>query len=103
MQNDTEQQLICPHCRYIGQRERFSKGNWKLEIILWMMFFIPGALYTTWRCFNEYLACPVCKNEDMTPLNSSLGQKIARERERMNELPSKKAVACFLKKLFHGK
>lgn len=103
MENEIEQQLICPQCRYVGQIERFSRGNYKLEILLWSMLFVPGAIYTTWRFFNEFHACPICKSEAMAPLNSSLGRKIASERSRMNEPMSKKEAHRFLSKLFYGK
>lgn len=102
MQN-IEQQLICSQCGYVGQKERFSRGNYKLEILLWIMLFVPGAIYTTWRFFNEFHACPVCKNEAMTPLDCSLGQKIANEKNRMNAPMSKKDAHRFLSKLFYGK
>ncbi len=95
--------MICAHCGYIGKTERFSKGSYLLEIILWMMLFVPGTLYTTWRFFNEYHACPICRNMTMTPLDSTLGKKIANEKERMNEPITKKEVHNFLARLFYGK
>lgn len=103
MEIEKKGNLICPHCGYVGEKERFSRGNYKLEIFLWMLLFVPGAIYTMWRFFNEYHACPVCKNESMTPLESPLGQKILSEKERMRKPLSKKEVHCFLKKLFYGK
>ena len=80
-----EKQMICPICGYIGQKERFSKGSYILEMFLWCLLFVPGALYTTWRSFNEYHACPKCKNETMTPLDSPLGKRIKTEKERMQQ------------------
>lgn len=103
MEKDKAEEMVCAHCGFIGKKQRFSKGNYLLEILLWTLLFIPGVLYTTWRSFNEFHACPICKNEDMTPLNSPLGQKIAHERERMNQPVTKKDVLSFLSKLFYGK
>lgn len=103
MEKTTEVILICPQCGYIGQKERFSRGNYKLEIFLWTMLFVPGVIYTLWRFFNEYYACPICKNQAMTPLNSPLGQKIAKEKERMNEPITKKDLLHFLSRIFYGK
>lgn len=96
---ETEKNMICAQCGFVGQKERFSRGNWVLEIFLWLMLFVPGTLYTTWRALNEYHACPICKNEDMTPLNSALGQKIATERERLGKPISKNEFAQIVSKL----
>lgn len=103
MQNYLEEQFICPQCRYIGQKERFSRGNYKLEILLWAMLFVPGAVYTTWRFFSEHHACPLCRNEAMAPLDSSFGRKIANEKNRMNAPINKKDAHRLLSKLFYGK
>ncbi|KKQ80321.1 MAG: hypothetical protein UT03_C0027G0009 [Candidatus Moranbacteria bacterium GW2011_GWD2_38_7] len=85
MEKEVDEKMICARCGYIGQKERFSKGSYLLEIFLWCMLFVPGALYTTWRAFNEYHACPICRNEAMTPLDSQFGKEIFRERTRLNE------------------
>lgn len=95
--------MICPHCGYVGNKERFSKGSYLLEMFLWAAFFIPGAVYTTWRAFNEYYACPICKNEAMTPLGSSLGQKILNEKDRMREPIAKKDLRRLILNIFYGK
>lgn len=82
---ETDVEMICAKCGYIGKKVRFSKGNFILELFLWALLFVPGALYTTWRAFNEYHACPICQNREMTPLNSKFGRQILSEKDRMHE------------------
>lgn len=94
--------MICPECRYVGNSERFSSGNYLLEMFLWSLLFVPGAFYTTWRFFNEYRACPKCMNRTMAPLDSSFGKKILEEKERMDAPISKDVAFSFLKNLFRG-
>lgn len=99
IQNESLEKMICPQCGFVGQKERFSRGNYLLEIFLWVALFVPGALYTTWRAFNEFHACPICKNEAMTPSDSELGKKISSEKERMREPISRKDLLAFMSKL----
>lgn len=84
-----EKEMICSHCGYIGKEERFSKGNFFFEMFLWLCLFVPGAIYTVWRSFNEYWACPVCQNRDMTPLNSKFGKKIFLEKKHSQTFMSR--------------
>lgn len=97
-----EKEMICAECGYVGKRERFSKGNYLLEIFLWCLFFIPGVLYTTWRAFSEYHACPICKNEEMTPLESDFGKEIATEKQRLKNLVSKKEQLEIIAKIMRS-
>ena len=77
--------MVCPACGYQGESVRFSRGSYVLEIFLWCLLFVPGVIYTTWRAFNEYQACPVCRSKAMTPQKSSLGKKIIAEKSRLAE------------------
>lgn len=80
-----EREMICARCGYIGRKVRFSCGSFLLEMFLWLLFFIPGAIYTTWRAFNEFRACPICQNREMTPLNSPFGKEILAEKSRLKQ------------------
>jgi len=77
--------MICARCGYIGQKVRFSKGSYLWEMFLWLLLFVPGAIYTTWRAFNEYQACPICQNKEMTPLNTPFGKQIQAEKARLSQ------------------
>jgi hypothetical protein len=100
MQEKNQEKLICPNCGFVGQRMRFSKGSYLLEMFLWAMFFVPGALYTTWRAFNEFHACPICLNREMAPLGSEFGKKIFSEKQRLHQPISKKEQWEFFSKIF---
>ena len=82
---EIEKDMICAKCGYVGKKVRFSKGNFILELFLWTLLFVPGAIYTTWRAFNEFHACPICQNTEMTPLDSKFGKEILLEKDRLHE------------------
>lgn len=97
-----DEKSICPICGYVGNKVRFSRGSYLLEIFLWCVLFIPGALYTTWRSFNEYHACPVCKNKEMIPVGTELGKKISEEKVRMNQPIPARDLLNVLRGLLRG-
>lgn len=53
--------IKCPNCGYEGKAKRMIKGSLVLEIVLWLLFIIPGLIYSIWRSTSRYHACPRCK------------------------------------------
>lgn len=52
--------IRCPNCSYEGKAKRMVKGSMGLEIVLWLLLIIPGLIYSLWRSFSRYNACPKC-------------------------------------------
>ncbi len=71
--------LVCTQCGYIGKTETAIKGNMGIEIVLWLLFIIPGLIYSVWRSSSRYEVCPKCKNPNMIPLDSPKAQKMVKE------------------------
>lgn len=46
------------------------KGNFAIELILWLSFVVPGLLYTVWRLTNREPVCSQCGTPHMIPLDS---------------------------------
>ena len=42
-------------------------GSFAMELALWLMFIIPGILYSVWRGSSERYVCPRCRGERMMP------------------------------------
>jgi hypothetical protein len=51
----------CPNCWFKWEPIKYRKWNIFLEIILWILFLIPWAIYTALRHINTFCLCPKCK------------------------------------------
>ncbi len=72
-------QLICANCGTIGKPKTVTKGSIATEIVLWLLFIVPGVLYSLWRLTTRAKACRSCGSENMLPLNSPRGKKLQNE------------------------
>ncbi len=66
---------ICIECGYEGRRKAVKRGSTTMEIMLWVVFLIPGPFYTLWRIFTKYYVCPMCESKTMFSVNSALGKR----------------------------
>lgn len=62
--------MFCPNCFNIGKPKIQTKGSIIIEIILWLMFIIPGVIYSIWRLTTRQSVCPTCKQPGMIPEDS---------------------------------
>lgn len=37
---------ICPYCGTVGSPQTFTKGSFAWEVVLWLMFLLPGFFYS---------------------------------------------------------
>jgi len=70
---------ICPNCGTVGTPVLKTQGSFIIEVFLWLMFIVPGLIYTVWRCSSRKYVCPKCGAENMVPLSSPRGKKIRLE------------------------
>ena len=80
--------LICTNCGFIGHPKKVTKGSFFIEVILWILFIVPGLFYSIWRLTTRYEACPSCGASNMVPLDSPIGQKLAAEIQSSSTLIS---------------
>ncbi len=98
-----EKQYICTSCGYVGYPKRLTKGSFWVEVglwlvglllspfffavagFLWIVFLLPGLLYTVWRETSRYDACPKCKNASMIPLDTPVGRELFLKQQRLPE------------------
>lgn len=52
---------LCPQCGFTGTPLRYTRGNIVFEVLLWLVFVVPGLFYSLWRA--ESKACPKCGTE----------------------------------------
>ena len=70
---------VCTNCGFIGKPKMKTKGSIFLEILLWMLFLLPGLIYSVWRMSTKQKVCPKCEAPNMVPEDSPAGQKIIQD------------------------
>ena len=68
--------MICTRCGHDGKPRRHVKGSIWIEIVLWMLFIVPGFIYSLWRLSSSRRVCASCGSEDLVPLDSPVGRKL---------------------------
>ena len=71
------QGYICTTCGTINNKpQKLTKGSMGIEVILWLMFLVPGMLYSIWRLSGrDQLMCHCCKGK-VIPVSSPFGQRL---------------------------
>ncbi|HXK52976.1 hypothetical protein H6802_02905 [Candidatus Nomurabacteria bacterium] len=67
---------ICANCGFKGRPVKQTKGSFALELLLWIVFLIPGVAYTIWRMTTTQEVCPKCKTPNMLPLDTPKGREL---------------------------
>ena len=75
---------VCPNCGYVGKPKVKIKGSFAVELVLWLLFIVPGLIYSIWRYSGKYYSCPKCGYENMIPADSPRGRKLIREYSEQN-------------------
>lgn len=73
---------LCTNCGFVGYSKRITKGSFIMEVVLWMLFLVPGIFYTVWRVASRYEACPKCAAGNMIPTDSPVALKMVQEQRR---------------------
>jgi hypothetical protein len=77
--------MICNNCYYQGQPKSITKGSILIEILLWILFFPIGIIYSVWRLSSRYSGCPQCGASEMMPANSPKAISILKQLANNNE------------------
>ncbi len=57
---------FCTYCGSVGSPEFRREGSDGLELLLWLLFLIPGIVYSIWRNSAVRWVCPSCGLTGMT-------------------------------------
>lgn len=55
--------IHCVECGYEGIPQRHTPGSFLMELVLWLIFIIPGLIYSIWRVSNRRHRCPSCRSD----------------------------------------
>jgi hypothetical protein len=68
--------MVCPHCGTRGESKTITQGSTLIELVLWLCFIIPGAIYSLWRLTSRKQGCPSCGQTGMIPVETPNGKRI---------------------------
>ncbi|HMJ88465.1 MAG TPA: hypothetical protein VK530_01545, partial [Candidatus Acidoferrum sp.] len=54
-------------------------GSIAIELVLWLLFCLPGIIYSVWRLTARKKVCPVCNSDALVPENSPRGRQLLAE------------------------
>jgi hypothetical protein len=72
-------QMVCTTCHTIGRTSTKVQGSFLIEIVLWCFFLVPGIIYSIWRATSTQKVCGACGSQQIVPVGSVAGRKIAEE------------------------
>lgn len=67
---------FCVQCEHFGTPKNYTNGAFAIEAILWLMFLVPGLIYTIWRLTTRYSGCPRCGAPHMIPAEAPRAQAV---------------------------
>jgi hypothetical protein len=67
-------QRHCMTCGTDAPAETKTRGSIWIEIILWLMFIVPGLIYSIWRLTTRRQVCSACGAENIVPLDAPAAQ-----------------------------
>lgn len=70
-------EMVCSRCGTKAKPKTRVKGGMGTEIVLWLLFIVPGVIYSIWRLTTKTKVCPACESEELVPPDSPVGQKLA--------------------------
>ena len=68
-------QKYCTICGEVAQTKTETKGTMGIELLLWIMFIVPGIFYSIWRLTSRHEACGVCGASGPIPVTSPIAKK----------------------------
>lgn len=76
---------MCTNCGNVSKPVTFTKGSFIVEVALWLMFFLPGIIYSVWRLSSKYDGCRFCKEGGMVPLSSPVAVALLEKQSQKND------------------
>lgn len=69
--------MICKRCRTTFEKpKRYMAGSFLTELFLWLLFIVPGLIYSIWRLTTKAKVCPSCESVEIIPLETPEGRRL---------------------------
>jgi len=70
---------ICSSCGSQTKGKSLTKGSIIMELFLWLVFLIPGLIYSIWRLTTKSKVCSECESKEIIPITTPLGKKLLKD------------------------
>ena len=67
---------VCLDCGTHARAKIETRGHFALEIALWILFILPGLIYSIWRLTSRRYVCPACGGVRLVPPDSPAGAEM---------------------------
>jgi len=69
--------FVCQTCGVLSEkRKEVYGGSWAVELLLYILFCVPGFIYTAWRYSARKAYCRACGGTSIIPINTPVGIEI---------------------------
>lgn len=72
---------ICKNCGWHGEPKALITNNGIIEILLWLILFIAGAIYSI---VSRIKLCPSCKSTGFIDTNTPKGKELMEKHKKIN-------------------
>lgn len=72
---DKPKSMFCRNCGYSGKVYLSMRGSGLIEVFLWLMFIIPGVIYSLWRSSSRFYKCPSCESQGLIPAEAPFSKQ----------------------------
>lgn len=81
---DMEEELpryakICKQCGTVNEGGDALPGSGWIELLLWLCYIVPGAIYSIWRRTKKNGACTACGSRDIVQVGTPIGAQLLRQ------------------------
>ena len=75
---DFKKKYICMECGCQRDPIDAKRGLLVIEIFMWLLYILPGVIYSIWRRVRKHKVCPNCRNPSMVLTSSSRAMEMRR-------------------------
>jgi len=61
---------FCTQCRFVCRPIYIKQGSFLIEVLLWLVIFFPGLIYSIWRMTSKKRSCPSCHSTSIVKVVS---------------------------------
>lgn len=71
--------FVCTECGSRMTPVEITQGSIGMEILLWLVFLVPGFIYSLWRLASRKKVCPKCSSDKFVPVTTPKGQALLKQ------------------------
>lgn len=84
---DFTKKYVCMECGCQRDPVDAKRGLLVIEICMWLLYILPGVIYSIWRRVRKYQVCPQCRNPSVVLTSSSRARGVMRLMKTFSKTP----------------